>query len=39
MAIVPFYFWVWYNRKTTGKAYEGAIVPFYFWVWYNYRKV
>ena len=34
-AIVPFYFWVWYNHNSDSYVVVGAIVPFYFWVWYN----
>ena len=35
VAIVPFYFWVWYNRDYSDRQERHAIVPFYFWVWYN----
>ena len=35
LAIVPFYFWVWYNQRTCVIRIKNAIVPFYFWVWYN----
>ena len=35
IAIVPFYFWVWYNYGKKRRRKTLAIVPFYFWVWYN----
>ena len=39
MAVVPYYFLVWYNRQYTGCQQDAAVVPYYFLVWYNIRLI
>ena len=36
LAVVPYYFLVWYNSKHDLKDLKEAVVPYYFLVWYNY---
>ena len=35
MAVVPYYFLVWYNNFVPGGSGTIAVVPYYFLVWYN----
>ena len=35
MAVVPYYFLVWYNIKKLKNIEKAAVVPYYFLVWYN----
>ena len=35
MAVVPYYFLVWYNVLRILKQKGEAVVPYYFLVWYN----
>ena len=35
MAVVPYYFLVWYNSPVHRAGIAGAVVPYYFLVWYN----
>ena len=37
MAVVPYYFLVWYNVAAGTAVNASAVVPYYFLVWYNYR--
>ena len=35
IAVVPYYFLVWYNTDLCSLAAKRAVVPYYFLVWYN----
>ena len=35
MAVVPYYFLVWYNHRCRIRGEPMAVVPYYFLVWYN----
>ena len=35
MAVVPYYFLVWYNAQFSTPFAVQAVVPYYFLVWYN----
>ena len=35
MAVVPYYFLVWYNKSSGASCSLIAVVPYYFLVWYN----
>ena len=35
IAVVPYYFLVWYNADKLVLVNEIAVVPYYFLVWYN----
>ena len=35
MAVVPYYFLVWYNQNPIYPVQYIAVVPYYFLVWYN----
>ena len=35
LAVVPYYFLVWYNATAYGDGRVMAVVPYYFLVWYN----
>ena len=35
MAVVPYYFLVWYNFVFAHWFRQNAVVPYYFLVWYN----
>ncbi len=35
LAVVPYYFLVWYNNTCIYVPDNAAVVPYYFLVWYN----
>ena len=35
VAVVPYYFLVWYNSLAETLRKDTAVVPYYFLVWYN----
>ena len=35
LAVVPYYFLVWYNLLDAFRSGDTAVVPYYFLVWYN----